>query len=416
MQKQQKFNTKSPIIFNEVEYGKYLYENSCNEELRPKIYNIKELTVLAKYFRWILKLPEEDVKRQLIRFCNINYIGFDPDVKYQEINKVMEDAYKTEIRSCNGVPITKSEWGKISLIEDDKAKKILFVMLAIAKFNRLNPVVYEEEESVIYTDTRLRCYLRTKDLFRLAKTSYRDINDYYKNYEEYIGKGLLDLIPSNRPKHILNFGEIECEEEDILVTIVDMDNLMEVYKKLSNVENMKQCKKCGRWFEDKSDKRKLLLCSGCRKQKNEIDKLEEEKVIKKKQSRKDQALESEIKLFTCIDCGEVFGKNKTNHKTKRCHKCQEIYEYSLKIKGTKTIVCTECGQEHNISAQRKVDICDKCYESILKQRGKKIIVCTECGEEFEGSTKSQRTLCDKCYKDYRRKQKTETMRKLRSKE
>ena len=51
MQKQQKFNTKSPIIFNEVEYGKYLYENSCNEELRPKIYNIKELTVLAKYFR-----------------------------------------------------------------------------------------------------------------------------------------------------------------------------------------------------------------------------------------------------------------------------------------------------------------------------------------------------------------------------
>ena len=31
MQKQQKFNTKSPIIFNEVEYGKYLYENYSEE-------------------------------------------------------------------------------------------------------------------------------------------------------------------------------------------------------------------------------------------------------------------------------------------------------------------------------------------------------------------------------------------------
>ena len=53
---------------------------------------------------------EDEVKKKLIQFCNINYIGFDADIKYQEINRVMEDAYKTEIRSCNGVPITKNEW------------------------------------------------------------------------------------------------------------------------------------------------------------------------------------------------------------------------------------------------------------------------------------------------------------------
>ena len=380
MPKQQRFNTKSPIIFNEVEYGKYLYENSNNKDLLPKIYNIKELTVLAKYFRWILKLPEDEVKKKLIQFCNINYIGFDADIKYQEINRVMEDAYKTEIRSCNGVPITKDEWDKIQLIEDDKGKKILFVMLAIAKFNRLNPVVYEEEDEKTYTDMRLRCYLKTKDLFKLAKTSYRDINDYYKNYEEYVGKGLLDLIPSNRPKHILNFGELEPREEDILATIVDMDNLIEVYKKLSEVQNMKQCKKCGRWFEDKSDKRALLLCDKCRKQKNDTDKAEEIKEIDRKQSRKEQVLENEIKLFTCVDCGEVFGKNKFNGITKRCKKCQEQYEYNLK------------------------------HSNIVKR------TCSVCGEDFEVSSKSKRNMCDKCYKEYRRKQKTEAMRKLRNKQ
>lgn len=367
MQKQQKFNTKSPIIFNEVEYGKYLYDNACNEELRPKIYNTKELTVLAKYFRWILKLPEEEVKRKLIQFCNINYIGFDPDLKYQEINKVMEDAYKTEIRSCNGVPITKEEWAKIKLVADEKGQKILFVMLAIAKFNRLNPVIYEEEEEIVYTDTRLRCYLRTKDLFRLAKTSYRDIEDYYKNYEDYIGQGLVDLIPANKPKHILNFGDLSPREEDILVTIVDMDNLMEVFKSLSKVEGMKQCKRCGRWFEDRSDKRKLLYCSQCRKQPNEIDKAEEKKKTNKKQSRKEQVLENEVKLFTCVDCGEVFGKNRHNGVTKRCRACQEKYEYNLRHSSQVIRVCENCQKEFEISSKSKRKICDECYKEERKK-------------------------------------------------
>ncbi len=368
MQKQQKFNTKSPIIFNEVEYGKYLYENSCNEELRPKIYNIKELTVLAKYYRWILKLPEEEVKKKLIQFCNINYIGFDSDIKYKEINRVMEDAYKTEIRSCNGVPITKGEWEKIKLIENEKGRKILFVMLSIAKFNRLNPVIYEEEEEISYSDNRLRCYLRTKDLFKLAKTSYRDINEYYDNYKEYVGKGLIDLIPSNRAKHILNFGEIEPIEEDILTTIVDMDNLMEVYKSLSEVEGMKVCKKCGRWFEDKSDKRKLLYCSACRKQKNEVDKAEEQREICRKQSRQEQALESEIKLFKCIDCGEVFGKSKNNGVTKRCRRCQEQFEYKQQHSNLVKKICLKCQKEFEISSKSRRGICNECYKEQVKAK------------------------------------------------
>lgn len=367
MQKQQKFNTKSPIIFNEVEYGKYLHENALSEELRPKIYTIKELTVLAKYYRWILKLPEEEVKTKLIQFCNVNYIGFDLDIKYKEINKAMEDAYKTEIRSCNGVPITKNEWEKINLIEDEKGKKVLFVMLAIAKFNRLNPIIYEEEEEVIYIDNRLRCYLKVKDLLKLAKVSYRDINDYYKNYEEYVGKGLIDLIPANRAKHILNFGDLEYQEEDVLIVINDMNNLMEVYKKLNNEANMKQCKRCGSWFEDKSESGMLQLCSSCRKQKNATDKKVEEKEINKYRSRQDQRAENEIKIYTCIDCGNVIGRHKKNHKSIRCSKCQEEFEYKSKLKGNKVIQCANCGKEIIVSSKSKKSLCEDCYKEYIKE-------------------------------------------------
>ena len=367
MQKQQKFNTKSPIIFNEVEYGKYLHENALSEGLRPKIYTIKELTILAKYYRWILKLPEEEVKTKLIQFCNVNYIGFDLDIKYKEINKAMEDAYKTEIRSCNGVPITKNEWEKINLIEDEKGKKVLFVMLALSKFNRLNPIIYEEEEEVIYADNRLRCYLKIKDLLKLAKVSYRDINEYYKNYEEYVGKGLIDLIPANRAKHILNFGDLEYQEEDILIVINDMNNLMEVYKKLNNEANMKQCKRCGSWFEDKSESGMLQLCSSCRKQKNATDKKAEEKEINKYRSRQDQRAENEIKIYTCIDCGNVIGRHKKNHKSIRCSKCQEEFEYKSKLKGNKVIQCVNCGKEVIVSSKSKKSLCEDCYKEYIKE-------------------------------------------------
>lgn len=367
MQRQEKFNTRSPMIFNEEEYGRYLDENAQSEFLRPKIYTIKELTVLAKYYRIVLKLPEEEVKTKLIQFCNINYIGFDLDIKYREINKVMEEAYKTELRSCNGVPITKNEWEKIKLIEDEKARKILFVMLAVAKFNRLNPIIYEEEEDIVYTDMRLRCYLKTKDILRLAKTTYRNKEDFYLNYEEYVGKGLLDLLPSNRPKHILNFGDIEYKEEETLITITDMDNLIEVYKKLNKEANMKQCQNCGRWFEDKSESGQLRLCSGCRKQKNASDKREESKAIKKYQSRKDQSAESEIKLYTCIDCGAVIGRNKKNHKSVRCKKCQKEFEYKSKLKGNKLLTCKKCGKQVIVSSKSKRELCDDCYREYKKE-------------------------------------------------
>ena len=143
---------------------------------------------------------------------------------------------------------------------------------------------------------------------------------------------------------------------------------MEVYKSLSEVKGMKVCKKCGRWFEDKSDKRKLLYCSACRKQKNEVDRIEEEREIGRKQSRREQALESEIKLFKCIDCGEIFGKNKNNGVTKRCKKCQEQFEYKQQHSSLVERVCLKCNNVFEISSKSRRTICDKCYKEQIKAK------------------------------------------------
>ena len=48
------------------------------------------------------------------------------------------------------------------------------------------------------------------------------------------------------------------------------------------------------------------------------------------------------------------------------------------------------------------------------KRPNKIIVCIDCHKEFEADSQCQTNRCPDCYKIYRRKQKTDTMRRLRS--
>lgn len=50
----------------------------------------------------------------------------------------------------------------------------------------------------------------------------------------------------------------------------------------------------------------------------------------------------------------------------------------------------------------------QCFEKMFGFK-----VCENCGKEFEAGSKCQRNLCKECYKAKRRKNKTETMKKLR---
>ena len=59
------------------------------------------------------KLVKIRIRNGIIKFCNLNYPGFDSDVEYERINKVMEEVYKTNLRESLPVPITKKEWEDI---------------------------------------------------------------------------------------------------------------------------------------------------------------------------------------------------------------------------------------------------------------------------------------------------------------
>lgn len=87
------------------------------------------------------------------------------------------------------------------------------------------------------------------------------------------------------------------------------------------------------------------------------------------------------------------------------------YEY-LNYKGENFVRCAECGRLTRNNKNGTKKYCSDCagYNS---QHWKKV-TCIDCGKEFEVHPKNTETnRCEDCYREYRRKYKTEHMRKQR---
>ena len=230
------------MIFDEKQFGKFLYENQTDPKLPARFYSIWELTILAKYLRQELNKTETEIRTNIVRFCNLNYPGFDETIDYDRINKVMIDMTKTDLRATVAVPITKTEWEYISKLSSETYQKILFCILAVAKFNRLSPILYTEEndKDINYEDTRLRCNLHEQELYKMMHIRMPDFKTESSNLYKEVGKKGLNLIeipPSKKIKRILNFGELDPKEEDILLWIENFDKLNEYFYKIKNPDD-----------------------------------------------------------------------------------------------------------------------------------------------------------------------------------
>lgn len=354
-------------IYNEKQYAEFLYENQENPNLPPKAYTVWELTILAKYFRQVLKKSEKEIKNGIIKFCNLNYPSFDVDVEYEKINKVMSECYKTDLRTTVPVPITKNEWNIIQQCSTEKVQKLLFAILVVAKFNRLNPIVYiedneEETEFLSYEDTRLRCNTPEGELYKLMKISFANSQDKYKPYGELgkMGLNLVEIPNSNKLKRILNFGDLICEEEDILLFVEDFEKLPDYFLGLQEQKRIKHCTDCGNVFVDKSKNILQRKCQSCKK-----SNIENNKILETETGRR---------IIRCAECGKKIFVYKNSRKERLCDECieklknkKELEKQETKIK-TKIIVCVDCQKEVEVPLTFKRNRCDECYKIYRKNK------------------------------------------------
>lgn len=346
------------MIYNEKDFGKFLYEHQTDTILPPKTYTVWELSILAKYLRQELKKSEKEIRNGIIKFCNLNYPGFDVDVEYEKINKVMAECYKTDLRGCIPVPITKNEWENIQKCSTEKIQKLLFVILAVAKFNRLNPVLFldEDEEEKTYDDVRLRCNETEANLYKLMKISFLNSKDKFAPYGELGKQGLnlIEAVNSNKVKRILCFGEIEPKEQDILIYIEDFEKLPDYFLALKENKRIKKCEECQRIFIDNSKNNLQRKCQKCKKLK--------------------QTKKTERKF--CIDCNkEILIKYNNQVSQVRCKDCQKKLEAKKKAEKyqqtaikTKTIICEDCKKELIVPSTYRKSRCEECYDIYRKKK------------------------------------------------
>ena len=275
------------IILNEKQYARRcLEENSLGEN------TYITLSIIAKYYYFDCGYKKKKIKELLIKFLSKNLITFHREEKMwvENIEKIVNKINKQKLYEISGVKITKSEIVKIQTLQNKLLEKLAFTMLCLAKFQNA-----KNESNQGWVN------LPDKDMLKLANIncSKKRLDNYINNLYE---NGFIEL-PLRCDNLNCRVVFIDNDNEDEVVFISDFRNLGYEYL-LYCGEKYIRCAECGVLFY-KKEKGKRKYCNECRG-------------YKKK---------PEMKICTCIDCGNLFQvKNNVTNKI-RCDGCQLKHRY-----------------------------------------------------------------------------------------
>jgi hypothetical protein len=202
------------IIFDEIKYAEGLLETGFSRSI-----NYKDLAILAKYYR-NLGDNDESIRANLLSFC-LKYFPEYNDVIYgDKLDSAIKNSKKIKIKEFKDIIITDDELASIKETNDYKCEKILFVMLVIAKSNRL-----ENNTSKDY-------YInyRFSSILSLAKVYVNKIDrDFIKHY--LYKKGKIEAFSSDRNgKTIDNFKLLYGNVSSASAILVDdYSNIVDFY-------------------------------------------------------------------------------------------------------------------------------------------------------------------------------------------
>jgi hypothetical protein len=191
-----------------------------------------------------------------------------------------------------GIVITKSEMDIIQSFNDIKKEKIVFVLIALAKYF-----------NALYGNDRDCCFAKTRDIFKYARVVIpTNERDYYLHFAYESGV----LLPNFSIGSNMQLVGVISHTEEESVLVLDEHDYKELAYAYLNYKNggYKKCKECGAWFKVKSSEPNLQYCH--------LHKPQEYNPIGNK-------------ILECIDCGELFSVDSRNMTKCRCDDCQIIY-------------------------------------------------------------------------------------------
>ena len=286
-----KFNETRDII-NEVESNLMDFSN-------PR----KVIWTLALYYIQIKNCNEKEVFQKIIDYISERDSDFYYEQYLNDINKCIKKAKKYEIKNIDKIIITKSEMDVIQSFNDIKKEKIVFVLIALAKYF-----------NALYGNDRDCCFAKTRDIFKYARVVIpANERDYYLHFAYESGVLLPNFSVGSNMQLV---GVVSHDEEESALVLDEYD-----YKELAyaylNYKNggYKRCKECGAWFKIK---RGEIYCH-----------LHKPKQIEQMQYKKK----------TCVDCNYDFYVPIKDSRSCRCEECKKGYikEYDRLRKANKNM-------------------------------------------------------------------------------
>lgn len=296
------------LILNEEKYAENLYLG--------KNTNIKSVVgvvgYVARYQLYTLGYTDEDNYKSTVEWMNKYYNNFDESYYSNLIADAIKKAHKSPFYHIKNIHITKSELDIIASLDNLRAEKVLFVLLCMAKQQSITcgfinglvkyslPSLCKEARISVPADERE--YI----LYNIVQCGF--LGYPKKNNTQCL---MVNFI-NNDDEIVLSLDEVDCQE------------LAYVYLNWKhNGEGYGRCELCGRYIK-KSKINPKRFCECCATKVGDIP--------------------DDMKVISCIDCGEVVCVSVFDSATCRCVTCQadnrkEAYnKYNAKRRTPKTTI------------------------------------------------------------------------------
>ena len=280
------------MILNEEKYAKDLLTGKRQDvkSLRKKI------ELITRYNYHVLNKSSDDNYSSTIKWLEKHQDIFSEQSYSNVIADCIKKAVKRPFYNIDSIKVTKQEMDTIRSQNNLRYEKILFVLLCIAKLQKVSHGF----------DSGLISYNLT-DLFKMARVSV-PVNEREEILHTFYSSKLIGLPLKNDSK-CLFVKFLDASEDDVVLELDEKDcgELAYAYLKFTGQAKVRRCSKCGKLI--KQSEKYGTLCKGCQ----------------------DQSNDSNIKW--CIDCGEEFQVSSLNTKTCRCDKCQDILnKYNARLR------------------------------------------------------------------------------------
>lgn len=277
------------IVLNEEKYAKDVLTGQRDDvkSIRQKI------DLIARYNHHVLHKNSDDNYSSIVKWLGKHHEIFSEQGYSNIISDCIKKAVKRPFYHVDSVKITKKEMNIIAEQNNLRYEKILFVLLCMAKVQKVS---YGFDNGLIsYNIT---------DLFKTARVSV-PVDERENILHEFLKLELIGLPLKNDTKCLFVKFMDELEDNVVLeLNEQDCGELAYAYLKYTGKSKISRCSKCGKLI--KQSKKFGNVCKGC------------------------QESPTDLKTRWCIDCGKEFQVNTMNTKTYRCTECQNEHDKELK--------------------------------------------------------------------------------------